>query len=374
MGDARKFLGLKSHVRSKNTVYFYDKDSPLSPGSPLPSATPTPTPTPIPLYMSFTIDTTLGTPNDTYTSPNIRAYSGITFTDLDTTNYQYTIKWGDGNQDTLYYVSASSFISLTTHTYSSPGTYNITIEVPYGQVFHYIGFYTPGNDTNLKITSVDDWGNQFEVSGFGRLDDAFFNCSNLVSVSNNLNTTNMVDTGDGGLAEVFLGTTSFTGDVTNMVVSGLTTLNSTFRDSSFNQDISSWDVSNITSISSLFRDNTTFNQDLSSWDTSSVTTFFNMFNGATSFNQSLASWDITSVLPFQAYPTTQLSMVGMLDDCGMSTTNYDATLIGWAAQSVQSGVTLGANNLTYTLGGAAEAARTTLTTTYGWNIVGDSGI
>jgi hypothetical protein len=65
----------------------------------------------------------------------------------------------------------------------------------------------------------------------------------------------------------------------------------------------------------------------------------------------------------------------MLDDCGMSSVNYDATLIGWEGQaSTPSGVTLGAQGLRYTLGGAAEAARTSLISTYGWTINGDTGV
>jgi hypothetical protein len=52
----------------------------------------------------------------------------------------------------------------------------------------------------------------------------------------------------------------------------------------------------------------------------------------------------------------------------LSTTNYDALLIGWAAQNVLSNRTVNFGNSQYTAGGAAEAARNTLTTTYGWTI------
>jgi surface protein len=323
-----------------------------------PTVTLTPTPTPslgacdltydVIQNFEFTIDTTLGSPNNTFTAPIIRMYNGTGTTDFDTTDYSYTINWGDGNQDTLYYASSSSFPGFTTHTYSTPGTYNLSIEVPSGQTFHNIAFYNTNNESDKKILSIDSWGDTFEPSGFGRMTQTLYFCDNVVSIPNNLKTSNLQEN-NGSLSQVFFNAPSFTGDVSNWVVTGVTALNE------------------------LFRGATSFNQDLSSWDTSNITSMFNTFYGATSFDQSLSSWDMTSI------PTYNLvggvwSAFGMLDNCGMSKANYDATLIGWASQSVQYGVLLGANGLTYSLGGAAEAARNTLTTTYGWTITGDSGV
>ena len=51
----------------------------------------------------------------------------------------------------------------------------------------------------------------------------------------------------------------------------------------------------------------------------------------------------------------------------MSQANYDALLIAWAAQSVQTGVPF-ITPAQYTAGGAAEAARNTLVNTYSWTI------
>ena len=58
----------------------------------------------------------------------------------------------------------------------------------------------------------------------------------------------------------------------------------------------------------------------------------------------------------------------------MSTANYDATLISWAAQTLQNNVTFDFGSAQYTLGGAAEAARNTLINTYGWTITDGGGI
>jgi len=62
-------------------------------------------------------------------------------------------------------------------------------------------------------------------------------------------------------------------------------------------------------------------------------------------------------------------MSDMLDFCGMDIQNYDNTLIGWAGQNVQSGVTLGADNLEYCAG---EAARNDLINNHNWTITGDT--
>ncbi|MEP2667354.1 MAG: FG-GAP-like repeat-containing protein, partial [Cyclobacteriaceae bacterium] len=103
-----------------------------------------------------------------------------------------------------------------------------------------------------------------------------------------------------------------------------------------------------------------FNQDLSAWDVSKVTNMVFAFDGASSFNQSLGAWDVGQV--------TDMSF--MLNNTALSTANYDATLIGWQAlPSLQTGVDLDANTLTYCAG---ESARSALIATNLWVISGDS--
>ncbi|MCL6296759.1 BspA family leucine-rich repeat surface protein, partial [Jejuia spongiicola] len=48
-----------------------------------------------------------------------------------------------------------------------------------------------------------------------------------------------------------------------------------------------------------------------------------MFEGATTFNQNLGDWDISTVS----------NMTDMFNGVTLSTTNYDATLIGWYTDS-----------------------------------------
>ena len=126
----------------------------------------------------------------------------------------------------------------------------------------------------------------------------------------------------------------------------------------FDQDISNWDVSSVTNMFVMFERAESFNQDISGWNVGSVTDMDFMFSDADAFNQNLGGWDISSVL----------TMKSMLGNSGLSTANYDATLTGWAAQSVQSGVVLGADGLTYC---QAEADRQALIDVHNWTISGD---
>ncbi|MCP3855062.1 MAG: BspA family leucine-rich repeat surface protein, partial [Actinomycetia bacterium] len=111
----------------------------------------------------------------------------------------------------------------------------------------------------------------------------------------------------------------------------------------------------------LFYFSVGFNGDISAWDTSSVTNMSSMFNSAIAFNQDIGGWDISNVT----------NMANMLDNTNLSISNYDATLSGWAAQTVQSGVTLGASGLQYSL---SAADRQSLIDDDGWTIIGDTQV
>jgi len=102
--------------------------------------------------------------------------------------------------------------------------------------------------------------------------------------------------------------------------------------SAFTGGLAGWDMSNTTSCQFLCYNSSSYNEDISGWDVSNITNFLFAFTGT-----------------------------------AMSVANYDALLIAWAPQSVQSGVTF-STNAQYTAGGSAAAARTTLIGK-GWTIV-----
>ena len=142
------------------------------------------------------------------------------------------------------------------------------------------------------------------------------------------------------------------------------------------------DLSSVTSMLDMFRSATNFNQNIGNWDVSNVTSMVRMFFDATSFNQDIGSWTLN----------TSVNLSTMLTNCGMNTTNYSLTLMGWANDVFTRGVpinrTLGASDLTYdnTVRSTgltfndAVSARTFLVTAgtpptgAGWTITGDSDV
>jgi len=195
-----------------------------------------------------------------------------------------------------------------------------------------------------NTTNVTDISNMF----FGAT--AF---NQPIGTWNTANVTNM--------SSVFSGASAFNQDISGWVTTSVTDMSFIFSDASaFNQNIGGWNTAAVTTMRAMFIDATVFNQNISTWNTGSVINMEGMFAGATAFNQSLATWNISNVV----------NMTAMLNNSGLSIANYDATLIGWAGQTVQAGVSLGATGLQYCAG---AAARTTLTNTpNNWVITGDT--
>jgi surface protein len=90
----------------------------------------------------------------------------------------------------------------------------------------------------------------------------------------------------------------------------------------------------------MFYGATSFNQSLSGWNTSKVNDMRDLFNGATSFDQELSSWNLSGI--------AGENLNNMLNNSNLSTSNYNATLSGWAAHpDTKDKVTLGASPLQY---------------------------
>jgi surface protein len=159
--------------------------------------------------------------------------------------------------------------------------------------------------------------------------------------------------------------------------SSLTSFNQFMRGASdFNQPINTqtvtvgpntytaWDVSNITGFDSMFYGCADFNQPLNNWNTGSATNMSNMFFQCGSFDQSLAAWDISNVSSFG----TQFGYL-----LNLSTSNYDATLVSWNNQNVQTltqNVDFGDSvpSCDNAASNGAFAARANLMTSNKWNV------
>lgn len=242
------------------------------------------------------------------------------------------------------------------------GNWDVSNVTDMSSMFRYNRNFNNGSNTN----PIDDWvtsGVTTTQYMFERTED-FNRAIGKWNMSNNLN-----------LRDMFAHSVSFNQNIGGWDVSS-GDVNGMFEDAqAFNNggssSINNWDITAFNqAMSDIFRDAIAFNQPVGDWDVSQQSLFRNTFRDATSFNQSLANWvlDDNYISPLSPFTS-------MLDNCGMSQANYDATLIGWAAlPNPPQNITIGVNGLTYTNSGSALAARNTLITTYGWTFVGDTGI
>ena len=199
--------------------------------------------------------------------------------------------------------------------------------------------------------NINGW-NTINVTNMAQI---FVGCTNFNQNIGGWNTTNVTN-----MQGVFFGCTNFNQNISSWSTGSVTAMNQMFAGAtSFNQNISGWNTTNVTSMGEMFVNATSFNQNIGSWNTTNVTNMFQMFINATAFNQNLASWNIGSVT----------TMALMLNNSGLSVANYDATLIGWAAQT-RSNITLGAAGLRYCTGAAARATLTGALRN--WTIIGDA--
>ena len=236
--------------------------------------------------------------------------------------YLYDVTTSDGQ-------SINGNTGNLTITFPSAGTYDINISGIFPQIY----FNNTGD--KLKLTDIKNWGN----IAWADFNAAFDGCANLTAVT-------ATDAPD--LSNSLSWFRAF------YACSNMTSMN-----------VATWDMSNITSLSNAFRSCVNLSDlDVKNWNVSSVTVIKDTFRLCPLFDYSLANWDINQVTNF----------AGILQASTLSTPNYDATLISWAAQAPVSGISTNFGGSQYTLGGAAEAARNTLINTYGWTIADGGGI
>jgi len=253
--------------------------------------------------------------------------------------YSGSINWGDGTITTFAAYNAAG----CTHSYSAAGVFTIL-------VFGAFPKFNVNNGTfKSYLTNIYQFGsNQFTQFNV-------FGCTLLTHVQAGDTPTFIATT---SLANCLRGCTNITefDNFENWEISKANTLNAAFKDTNFNLPVSNWNVINITNLNSAFDSNSVFNQDLSSWNVAKVTVFTKCLYHCSVFNQDLSSWVISAATVMTNFANT----------CAFSNTNWDAMLIAWAALgTIPSGISISIN-ATHTA--AANAAYTTLTTTYTWTI------
>jgi len=306
------------------------------------------------------------------------------------------IDWGDGTP-----TESVSIVDLPPHTYSTAGTYDVTLSPFKGSQTRTVGFGVQDSQVTEVLAfgdcgnvSFNNWNALVTIPLNGYLDltgvvffrnSIFQNCSDFVGPTsmsgyaslgatstlglsfqgaplfnrpglNDLDTSSVIN-----LSLVFTGASAFDQPLDNWVVSGVTTMYGMFDGASaFDQDISSWDVSLVENMSIMFRVATSFNQDISGWNVSSVNTMTTMLSGATSFDQNLGAWQFKN----------NLNASSFLSSSGISDANVALCLEGWDSVGQGTGVNM-TNMVLRTLSEStypdAKTAYDNLIATYSWN-------
>jgi hypothetical protein len=248
--------------------------------------------------------------------------------------FAYSVDWGDGSTDATIYTTDASY------DYGTAGDYTIKISGTFPQ----IDFNSSSSDSvnDQKLTQIVSWG----TIAWSSFYQSFYGCSNL-TVANGAGAPDLthvtslyrtfegcialsdfpdIDLWDTSNVTDFRGTfyqcTNFNGDVSTWNVAGGTNMFGMFyQNEVFNRDISGWNTSSAEDMNTMFSGAKAFNQDISGWDMSKVKKMNNMFFETESFNQDLGDWDLSSL-------TTMENIFQQAT--GMSLTNFDLTLEGWA--------------------------------------------
>lgn len=312
-----------------------------------------------------------------------------------------TVDWGDNTSDVY------TTTGWKTHTYSSPGIYVVQVA---GNM-KTLSFSSSASNLNnkLKLVRCLSFGN----IGLTSLFEGFRNCSNLIEAPISLPTTSNIHS----LHATFFGCVNFNSNISNWNTSSVTNINSLFNGCSlfnqnisswntssvntmalvfsncinFNQNIGTWNTNNVLYMNNMFYNCINFNQNIGSWNTSNVINMVYIFYGCTSFNQNLSNWNVGQVLDMNhifyncdnftsnlgSWNLSSLNIAGslnnfMLQATGMTTADYDATLIGW-----NNNKTNFRNDLKPHFGGSkyssvGASARASLIA-YGWQIT-DGGL
>lgn len=199
--------------------------------------------------------------------------------------YNFTVYWGDGSWQTHVANPGDYVAHYLTKTYSSPGTYTVTITGNFPRIY-----FAGGNERN-KLLQINQWGDIVWIS----MQSAFYGCTNLQGAFTDApDLSQLTD-----LSFMFAGSSLFNYPISNWDVSSVTSMNGMFYfASAFNQPLSEWDVSSVDNMSAMFYSASAFNQPLDNWNVSSVTNMSAMFYAASAFNQTLQSWDVSQVTDF----------------------------------------------------------------------------
>ncbi len=214
----------------------------------------------------------------------------------------YNVNWGDGNTD-------ENVTTDITHTYDSPGVYDIKISEDFAGTRYSFG-------DAQKITQIKQWG----TIQYKRLQDAFRGARNLdITATDIPDLTNLDSQGLQGTFRQCFAMTNSNGSLVNWDTSTVANFNSCFYGCQvFNQPIpQNWDFSNVgdNGISFLFFECYALDQDVSQMNVnwSNITNLTAPFGKAgrnttpkyNICNYDISNWDVSNVVSLTGWSTGQ---------------------------------------------------------------------
>ncbi|NAS10365.1 BspA family leucine-rich repeat surface protein, partial [Poritiphilus flavus] len=345
---------------------------------------------------------------------DIGSWNTVNATDMSQMFFQATSfdrdigSWNTGKVTTMWAMFAlASVFDQDISSWNTSGVTNMSYMFRNASRFNQnIGSWDTANVTDMAFmfgnaTAFDQDISSWNTSSVTGMSSMFYEAVAFNQDIGSWDTGNVT-----GMAYMFFDANSFNGNIGSWNTSSVTSMDSMFRKArAFNQDISSWDVGNVTDMGSMFLAANDFNGNISAWNTSNVTDMVEMFRAAGAFNQNIGSWNLSKITDMEGmfraarafdqdisswntsgvinttamfwdakafnqdlgdWDLGQLTNGSlMFNGSGLSTANWDATLIGWHNQNFSNSATIGASGLTY-CEAATERAALTL------NITGDS--
>ena len=238
----------------------------------------------------------------------------------------YTVDWGDGH-------TSVNVTGNQRHVYDDAGIYAVSITGDFTRLF------LAGGPANAqKLQSIEQWGDMRWES----MERAFKGASNMVYRATDVPNLSGVPS----MHRMFLGASSFDGDLSGWDVLTVTDMSRMFRGaSSFDGDLSGWNVSSVTDMSGMFESAASFNGDISAWDVSSVTDMARMFYSSGAFDGDISAWDVSSVTDMGNMFRNAYSFDGDLNNWDVSAvtdmsrmfhgaSSFDGEISGWNVSGV----------------------------------------
>lgn len=199
--------------------------------------------------------------------------------------YDCVVYWGDGTATA--HAGTPGNIS---HTYPAAGTYTIRVNGTFPRIY----FNNAGD--KAKLITINHWGNIVWTSML----NAFYGCSEMQGAWT---------------------------DAPDLSTASMSTRFMFYGCAKFNWPVV-FDTSTVIDMNSMFLGCTIFNQSVASFDTSLCQNFFRMFYKCSAFKQSLATFSLAAM--------TEIGLMLQYSNLNATgtTTNYDATLVAWAAADV----------------------------------------